>query len=67
MNAETLLENDVNAAASRAAEALANAATYTTTALAALALFHDEAGDEAGAALLRRMAAQFAEHEATTL
>ncbi len=49
------------------ADALANGCTYTTTALAALAQFHDEADDEVGAALLREFAARFATHEASTL
>lgn len=62
-----LLEIDVTPNMVTAAEGFANACTYTTTALAALAQFHDEAGDEDGAGLLREFAARFATHEASTL
>ncbi len=67
MNAEHLLELDVTPAMVIEADRFANKAIYTTTAIAALAQFHDENGDEEGAAMLRRFAAEFAGYEAKSL
>lgn len=67
LSAADLLANSVSPAASSLVERLTNVATYTTTALAALAQFHAENGDEVGAKMLSEFAACFAHHEAATL
>ncbi len=54
---------DVTPKMLKAADSFANVCVYTTTAIAALAQFHDENGDEAGAKMLRDFAIKFAEHE----
>jgi hypothetical protein len=67
MNPNELLQTEVTPAIEKATEAYTNRCTYTTTALCALALFHAENGDLAGATLLREFAKRFAAHEAETL
>jgi hypothetical protein len=62
-----LLAHRVSSRAQDAAEVLMQRAQYTTTALEALAVFHAQNDDVAGAALLREFAARFAAHEVTTL
>lgn len=62
-----LLAHRVSQRAQDAAETLTERAQYTTTALEALARFHEQNDDATGAALLREFAATFAEHEVTTL
>lgn len=67
MTAADLLSHKVSQKALDAAETLAERAQYTTAALEALARFHANNGDSAGADLLRGFAAQFAAYEITTL
>lgn len=50
-----------------AAETLTERAQYTTTALEALARFHEQNDDAGGAMLLREFAARFAAYEVTAL
>lgn len=67
MTAADLLAHKVSQKTLDAAEALAERAQYTTAALEALARFHSNNGDTAGADMLRGFAAQFAAYEITTL
>ena len=67
LTAADLLAHRVSQKTLDAAEALAKHTQYTTTALEALARFHSNNGDTAGADLLRGFAAQFAAYEITTL
>lgn len=67
MSPEQLTAHPVTRNMVVSADALANGCTYSTTALLALAQFHQDNDDEAGAELLREFAARFAVHEASTL
>lgn len=67
MTAADLLAHPVSQRATDACEVLTNRAMYTTTALEAMAQFHERNDDVDGAALLREFAARFAAYEVTTL